>query len=174
MQSIIQKIIVINLYQKWFSLHVTRIFNGKTRNYNQSHLMKSNDLLQWNLPIAVMQNRGHAMNSGQNVAISNVTIFLKLPPNSRHLSITENLFKTRTCLVFRGFTVLQRTHVSFYKLNFKMIMKIIYFLKRWVHCYIHFKIVLILIILKLFSCIINLNSPPSKYFDNTEYVVMQK
>ena len=35
-----------------------------------------------------------------------MTIFFKLPPNSGHLSITDNLPKTHRCQLFRGFTVL--------------------------------------------------------------------
>ena len=36
--------------------------------------------------------------------VPNVTIFFKLPPNSGRLSITDKFFKTRRCLLFRGFT----------------------------------------------------------------------
>ena len=35
-----------------------------------------------------------------------MTTFFKVPLNSRHLSITDKLFKTRKYLLFRGFTVL--------------------------------------------------------------------
>ena len=35
-----------------------------------------------------------------------MAIFVKLPPNSEHLLITENFFKTRRYPLFRGFTVL--------------------------------------------------------------------
>ena len=34
-----------------------------------------------------------------------MTIFVKLPPNSGHLLITDKLFKTRRCPLFRGSTV---------------------------------------------------------------------
>ena len=34
-----------------------------------------------------------------------MTIFFKLPPNSGHLSITDNFFKTRKCPLLRVFTV---------------------------------------------------------------------
>ena len=34
-----------------------------------------------------------------------MTIFLKLPPNSEHLSIKDNFFKTLRCPLLRGFTV---------------------------------------------------------------------
>ena len=41
-----------------------------------------------------------------NHLVLNVTIFLKLPPNSGHLSITDKFFKTRRCPLIRGITVL--------------------------------------------------------------------
>ena len=34
-----------------------------------------------------------------------MTIYVKLPPNSGHLSIMDKFFKTRRCPLFRGFTV---------------------------------------------------------------------
>ena len=37
--------------------------------------------------------------------VSNVTIFVKLPLNTGHLSITYKFFKTRRCPLVRGFTV---------------------------------------------------------------------
>ena len=40
-----------------------------------------------------------------NCLVPNVTIFVKLPPNSGHLSVTDKFFKTRRCPLFRGFTV---------------------------------------------------------------------
>ena len=36
-----------------------------------------------------------------------MTIFVKLPPNSGHLQITDKFFKIRMCLLFRGFTIKQ-------------------------------------------------------------------
>ena len=39
--------------------------------------------------------------------VSNTTIFVKLPPNSRH-----NFFKSRRCPLFRGFTVLTKKSVK--------------------------------------------------------------
>ena len=62
-------------------------------------------LLQWNHPTADISNSGHTINSGQNILVPNVTIFLKLPPKSGHLSVTDKFFKTRWCPLFRGFTV---------------------------------------------------------------------
>ena len=44
-------------------------------------------------------------NSGYPKLVPNVTVFFKLPPNSRHLSITDKFLKTRRCPLFRGFTV---------------------------------------------------------------------
>ena len=35
-----------------------------------------------------------------------MTVYVKLPPNSEHLSITDKFFKTRRCPLFRGFIVL--------------------------------------------------------------------
>ena len=37
--------------------------------------------------------------------VPNVTIFVKFPPNSGHLSIADKFLKTRRCPLFRGFTV---------------------------------------------------------------------
>ena len=37
--------------------------------------------------------------------VPNLTIFVKLSPNSRHLLIKDKFFKTRRCQLFRGFTV---------------------------------------------------------------------
>ena len=34
-----------------------------------------------------------------------MAIFVKLPPNSGHLLITDKFFNTRRCPLFRGFTV---------------------------------------------------------------------
>ena len=42
-----------------------------------------------------------------------MTTFFKLPPNSGHLSITDKSFKTRRCLLFRGFTVLHFIVIAF-------------------------------------------------------------
>ena len=36
-----------------------------------------------------------------------MTIFVKLPPNSVHLQITDKFFKIRMCPLFRGFTIKQ-------------------------------------------------------------------
>ena len=44
--------------------------------------------------------------------VSNTTIFVKLPPNSRHLLITDNFFKSRRCPLFRGFTILMKKSVE--------------------------------------------------------------
>ena len=46
-----------------------------------------------------------------------MTIFLKLPPNSRHLSITEKIFKTSRCSLFTGFTVSNLHDCTFNKRN---------------------------------------------------------
>ena len=34
-----------------------------------------------------------------------MTVYVKLSPNSGHLSITDKFFMTRKCLLFRGFTI---------------------------------------------------------------------
>ena len=41
-----------------------------------------------------------------NFLVPNAKIFVKLPPNRGHLSITDKFCKTRRCPLFRGFTVL--------------------------------------------------------------------
>ena len=41
--------------------------------------------------------------------VSNVTIFVNLPPNSGHVSIADKFFKTRRCPLFGGFTILHIT-----------------------------------------------------------------
>ena len=48
------------------------------------------------------QNRALFMD---HTVVPNLTIFLKLPLSSRHHSITDKFFKTRSCPLFRGFTV---------------------------------------------------------------------
>ena len=48
-------------------------------------------------------------------------IFFKFPPNSRHLSITDKLFKTRRCPLFRGFTVLTLSNFIFNCKNYLQI-----------------------------------------------------
>ena len=55
-----------------------------------------------NLPIVDIPNSKHAMNSGQNIFVPNVTAFFKLPPNSGHLPIRD---KARRYLLFSQFTV---------------------------------------------------------------------
>ena len=55
-----------------------------------------------NLPIVDIPNSKHAMNSGQNIFVPNVTAFFKLPPNSGHLPIRD---KARRYLLFSRFTV---------------------------------------------------------------------
>ena len=34
-----------------------------------------------------------------------MTVYVKLPPNSGHLSIRDKFIKVRSCTLFRGFTV---------------------------------------------------------------------
>ena len=53
-----------------------------------------------------------------------MTIFFKLPLNSRHLSITDKFFKTSRFLLFRGFTVISIIFYFFSKCLFSVIMTI--------------------------------------------------
>ena len=46
-----------------------------------------------------------------------MTIFLKLPPNSGHVSMTEKIFKTSRCSLFTGFTVSNLHDCTFNKRN---------------------------------------------------------
>ena len=48
-----------------------------------------------------------------NFLVPNAKIFVKLLPNSGHLSVTDKFCKTRRCPLFRGFTVL-RSMISFW------------------------------------------------------------
>ena len=43
--------------------------------------------------MADILSSGHAMKSGQKNLVPNVTMFLKLPPNSRHLLITDKFLR---------------------------------------------------------------------------------
>ena len=60
-------------------------------------------VILWNFPIADILNS--RMPYTAKKLSPKCEIFLKLPPNSGYLSITDYFFKTRRCPLFRGFTV---------------------------------------------------------------------
>ena len=73
-------------------------------------------------------NSGHSKQQtchGQRTKhlVPNVTIFLKLPSNSGHLSITDKFLKTRRRPLFRDFTILhqKRFQQEFHKIPFRTI-----------------------------------------------------
>ena len=57
-------------------------------------------------------------------------IFLKLPPNSRHLSITDKFVKTRRCPLFRGFPVLPLLSYSNHQIK-QMVVLFLITLRHW-------------------------------------------